>query len=180
MKHERQTYIRSMAMIAMCTSVIIISSWIAIPFAVNVTMQLAAIFIVSLLFELKISISAVCLYILVGLCGLPVFSGYNSGLSALLGPSGGFILSFLFIPPIIAIFKKTKNSIKAMSVFAMLLCLIVCYFAGTLWYWKIYANNANIRLLDAFTVCVLPFIVPDLLKILLSSIISSKMCKHIK
>ncbi len=180
MKHKKQAYIRSMAMIAMCTSVIIISAWIAIPFAVNITMQLAAIFVVSLLFELKTSLISILLYIFIGICGLPVFSGYNSGLSALLGPSGGFIISFIFIPPVITIFKKTKKSIKAMSVFAMLLCLIICYFVGTLWYWKIYANNSNIRMFDAFAVCVLPFIVPDLLKILLSSIVSSKLYKHIK
>ncbi len=180
MSIKKRAYVKDMATIAMCTSVIIISSWIAIPFAVSITMQLAAIFIISLLFGLKISLASVLLYIFIGFCGLPVFSGFNSGLSAILGPTGGFIIGFIFIPVIINAFKLSKTSAKMSTLLSMLFSLLACYALGVIWYWKIYARTTDVGFIGAFSVCVVPFLIPDILKIFLSIFIVSKLKNHIK
>ncbi|HOJ12627.1 MAG TPA: biotin transporter BioY [Clostridiales bacterium] len=108
---------------------------IQIPFSpVPITMQVLAVCLAAAILGKKCGTLSQIIYILIGIAGFPVFSGFKSGLGSLLGPTGGYILSFPFSAFIIGytIEKQTKPGSMQMF-FAMLSGLAVCYFFGTLW-----------------------------------------------
>jgi biotin transport system substrate-specific component len=84
-----------MTAVALGAVLIIICSWLTVPFAVPFTMQTFAVYCALLLLGGRRGLLAVLLYILLGAFGLPVFSGFRGGIGALLGPTGGYILGFL-------------------------------------------------------------------------------------
>ncbi len=168
---RNSTYVKNIAAVSMCTALIVISSWLTFPFAVNFTLQTFAIFLVCLLFDLKISLSSVILYLLIGIVGIPVFSGFGAGASALLGPTGGFLISFLTFPLIIAALKSK------MRILSMLISTVISYIFGTLWYYFIYAGGSDTGMLGILGICVVPFIIPDIIKIFLADALYRRLHK---
>ena len=88
-------------MIGVMTAVICIMAQISIPmpFGVPMTMQTFAVAIAGIILGSKNSSIATLIYVLIGSVGIPVFSNFTGGYERLVGPTGGFILSF----PLIAI-----------------------------------------------------------------------------
>lgn len=110
---------------------------------------------------------SVCIYILLGIIGLPVFSGYAGGLGKIAGPTGGYILGYIFMALIGGlIIEKTKHNIWA-AMLAWVLGTAVLYAFGTAWY--IYLTNTSLA--GAMGLCVLPFIPGDILKIVLGTLV---------
>ena len=171
-KRTRNTYVQSMITVAMCTGIIVISSWLTIPFTVNFTLQTLAIFIISALFGIKKSIVSLTVYVIIGACGLPVFSGLGAGPSVLFGPTGGYLLGFFFIPITIHLFGNRSRIALA---FSMLAGLILCYTFGTLWYIALYGISASEGVIGILAVCVFPFIIPDAIKVFIATIIVSRL-----
>ena len=87
--------IKSLARMAICTALIVVCSWLTVPFTVPFTMQTFAIFFTVCLLGPWQGMISILVYILLGAVGVPVFSGFRGGLDALLGPTGGYILGFL-------------------------------------------------------------------------------------
>ncbi len=114
---------------ALNVAILAISAQVYIPLSPPVTMQLAVIFFICAFFNFKISFISVLVYLLSGLIGLPVFSGFSGGASALLGATGGFLISFILIPFIFLLFKNKLWTL----IICYALSLIVCYFFGILW-----------------------------------------------
>ena len=146
-------------------------------------MQTFAIFLCLNILGAKKGLISIIIYILLGIVGLPVFSGFNSGIGALLNVTGGYIIGFIFSALtfwlVTELFnKKPRKTINLIASFAG---LIVCYIFDTLWYILLFIKNGDtISFTSAFTICVLPFIIPDILKILLSIAVSEKIKNHIK
>ena len=178
-RSKTKTYTQGIAIISMCTAILAVSAWITIPFAINFTMQTFAVFAISALFGWKKSCLSILLYIAIGLCGAPVFSGFGAGISAILGPTGGYLLGFFLIPPIIDLFKLIKKHGKTLLMLSMLIGLAACYTFGTVWYVTAYGSDSE-SVWSILTVCVLPFIIPDLAKIALAAMISERLSSHIK
>ena len=167
--------------IALFAVIIAVCSWITIPTVVPFTLQTFAIFLSVGLLGWKRGTVAVLIYILLGAIGIPVFSGFNAGLGWILGPTGGYIIGFIFTALIMgAIINKTgkKPVFLALAMFAGLLA---CYAFGTTWFMIVYAQNSGaIGLSSALLLCVIPFIIPDLLKITLAVILTARLAPHIK
>ena len=161
----------------MSVAFITVCSWISFPFAVNFSLQTFAIFLIAAAFPASVSLPAVAIYILLGLVGIPVFSGFNSGLSALFGPSGGYIIAFLPVATIISAFRKKFLNQSLIYVAVATLSTTVCYVFGCIWYVLIFSPSTTV--LSALTICVFPFIIPDCTKILLSAIILKKLTPYI-
>lgn len=162
--------IKDLCIISIFSALIVICSWITIPFAIPFTMQLFGIFLASGYLGLKKGFLAILIYLVVGLIGLPVFSNFNGGIGVLFGPTGGYLIGFLFIPLIVGI--KKKHTIFSL-ILLMLLSLIVSYLFGSLWFY-IY-NKVDFKTI--LITCVIPFILPDLFKILLSALIIERIKK---
>ena len=170
-----------LAYIAICSVLIIICSWISIPTAVPFTMQTFAVFCSLNLLGGKKGTIAVIVYLLIGAIGVPVFSGFKSGYAILIGPTGGYMLGFIFMGLIFIageILGKGKLKIR---IAAMVIGLIVCYAFGTAWFMVVYTNNTGaIGLGTALTWCVIPFIVPDICKMILAIFLSEKLRKELR
>ncbi len=164
-----------------CAALIAICSWISIPAAVPFTLQTFAIFCVLGLLGGKRGTVAIVVYILLGAVGIPVFTGFNAGLGALLGTTGGYILGFIFIGLIYWLAERLFGSKRMVRIAAMLLGLLLCYAFGTAWFMFVYARRAGtIALGTALGWCVLPFIVPDLVKMALALLLSDRLRKMIR
>lgn len=117
---------------------------------------------------------AILLYLLLGAIGLPVFSGFKAGLSILAGPTGGYLIGFIFIGLSYLLGEKIFSS-RGKFLF-LILGLCICYAFGTGWF--VYISNSgssSVSILQALSLCVLPYIIPDLIKLLLASKLSAKL-----
>lgn len=174
--------IKDLVLISLFSAVIVICALITIPSAIPFTLQTFAIFLCLNLLGAKRGIISIIIYILLGIVGLPVFSGFNGGIGALFNVTGGFIFGFIFsalVYWIITITFKNKSA-KVVNIVASFLGLFACYLSGTVWYILFFIKNGeSISFISAITVCVLPFIIPDILKILLSVTVGEKIKKHI-
>ena len=176
-KSLKQNRIFDITVMSVCTASIIISAWLTIPFFIGITLQTLAIFLVCLIFKFKISFFSILSYILIGALGLPVFSGFNSGIAAIVGSTGGFILSFMLFPVIFMLFGNHYRKSHMLRIISMISCLLICYLSGTLWYCLIFCSGGLNNIWGAMTVCVFPFIIPDIIKIFLADLIYSRLHK---
>ena len=93
----KQFRVVDLTYMAVCAALIAVCSWISIPAAVPFTLQTFAVFCVLGLLGGKRGTVSILVYILLGAIGLPVFSGFNGGIGALLGTTGGYIIGFIFV-----------------------------------------------------------------------------------
>lgn len=168
--------LKSMTYISVMSVIIAICAWLTIPAAVPFTMQTFGVFFALLFLGGKKGTAAIALYLILGAVGLPVFSGFSGGIGHILGATGGYMLGFLITGIIYIIFEKLGKSMK-IPVFSLILGLLACYLFGTLWF-SIYKEDMDF--LPALSVCVLPFIIPDLIKLALAVIISENTKKALK
>lgn len=166
---------------ALMAVLIIVCSWISIPTTVPFTLQTFAIFFSLVLLGGKCSTFSVLTFLLLGAVGLPVFSGFNGGVGALFGLTGGYMLGFLFTTTIFwaseLVFKNGWKRIIR-SIFSMLIGLAVCYLFGTFWFMHVYALDNNvISFSGALMVCVIPYLGFDLLKMAVAVILGERLRK---
>jgi biotin transport system substrate-specific component len=136
---------------------------------VPLTFSLFALYVISLYFPVTESVIIVSSYIILGAMGLPVFSGYASGMSVLFGLTGGYIWSYIIVSLFVSYFSKIKDS----KVYDFAICfigLIICYLAGTLQYCALTNNSFYAGL----TVCVAPFLLFDIIKIIIAILFYDK------
>lgn len=165
--------------IAMGTALISICSWIIIPTAVPFTLQLFAIFLITTLFGGKRGIITVIVYILLGSIGIPVFSGFTGGIGILLSPLGGFIFGFIAIPLLVRCVEILPLKSKYQVTAAMILGLFICYACGVTFFLLSYHRlGTSISLGKAVSTCVLPFIIPDILKLALALFVGKRLRHH--
>ena len=158
--------VKDLVYIAIFTSIICVMSLVTIPTTVPFTLQTMAIFLVIFMLKPVDGIISVLLYILIGAIGLPVFANFKSGFGVLAGPTGGYIIGFI-IMPIVPLVIKNK-------IVASIIGLIICYTFGTIWF--IMFNTSGIHsFLKVLTICVLPFIIPDGIKLILAYLLSRRL-----
>lgn len=104
-------------------------------------------------------------YLLLGAAGLGVFSGYAGGIGKIAGPTGGYLIGFVFMVIICGIVMEKSHSNTVITIIGMIVGTLVCYAFGTAWF--VIQMQCNIWY--ALTVCVFPFLVFDLIKILVAT-----------
>ncbi|MBO4472825.1 MAG: biotin transporter BioY [Clostridia bacterium] len=163
---------RDMAYIALAVAVNAVCAFITIPATVPFTLQVFGIFFTLEYLGGRRGAIAVWLYLLMGAVGLPVFSGFRGGFSVLLSATGGFIMAFAavallyFVVSFFKIPRWTHYLLAAVS-------LALIYLGGSAWF--VYMMGGTI--VHALMVCVVPFILPDLIKIVLAFLLSSRLNK---
>lgn len=149
------------------------------PFSIpvgTVPLSLAtlAIFVISCTVDTKLSVTAVAIYILLGMAGLPVFSAFRGGLHVIAGATGGYIIGYVPCALIISLLTKKFGGKKFIYPLSMILGTLVCYLIGTVWY----SVQAETSFTTALSVCVLPFIIGDVIKIIAASALVTTLKKH--
>ncbi|WP_100065358.1 biotin transporter BioY [Miniphocaeibacter massiliensis] len=167
---------KDLTFISIFIAIITICSWISIPITIPFTLQTFAVFVTVDLLGTKRGFLAILLYILLGIIGLPVFSNFKGGVSSIIGPTGGYILGFLFTAIVMGILIEILPKRNISLIFSMVLSLLVCYVFGTMWFMFFYTKSSgSITIFKALSLCVFPFIIPDFVKIGLASIIIIKL-----
>lgn len=123
----------------------------------------------------KRGLIATALYLLIGTLGVPVFSGFRGGLSALVGPTGGFLFGFLLLAATAGwVSDKTDSKLALCGAFCGGTLLL--YLCGSAWY----AVSANVSFWVALCVCVLPFLLFDAVKIAAATVLSPRLKKALR
>lgn len=157
-----------------------VCSWISIPTAVPFTLQTFGVFMAVGILGGKRGTAAVGLYLLLGILGVPVFAGMTGGVGVLLGTTGGYIVGFLFSALVMWAMEKIPGKKSMIQVLSMIAGLLVCYTFGTIWFMMVYMRTEGaVGLMTVLGWCVIPFIVPDILKIILAYGLSRRLKKYV-
>ena len=169
--------IKKILYIALFAALISVFSLIAIPFPIPLTLQIFGIFLALMLLGGASGAASVTLYVALGVIGLPVFAGFGSGFGYILGASGGFIIAF---PPASLIFLSLEAAFgkgERKGLVYSFIAMIFIYLSGALWFSYVYSGGSGF--IAALTVCVIPYIIPDVIKILLAFYLSKRIKKII-
>lgn len=169
--------IRKTVIIAILAATICIFAPFSVPFgAIPLSLSTFAIYVVSSSVGMSHSLPAVAVYILIGAVGLPVFSSFTGGLQCITGYTGGFIIGYIPCALIIGLLTDRFESNKIIYPVSMAAGTLVCYLSGTFWY----MHKAECGFLQAASVCVLPFIIGDIIKIAAASCIGLTLKQRLK
>lgn len=154
---------RSIARRGICVALLACSAWITVPLGpVPFTMQTLVLALLPQIMTTRDAFVTVALYLLLGAAGVPVFSGFQGGLGVLLGPTGGYLLGFAAGMPVAgAVMRASLLPRRARGVAAGIALLAVSYVLGTLQLMNVYGIDAP----AALAVAVVPFVVPDVVKV---------------
>lgn len=157
MKAETKT--GRLVMVALLAALICVTAVIVVPIGpVPFSMAVMGVIFAGALLAPTDALAAVCVYLAIGMVGIPVFAGFNSGPQVVLGPTGGFLIGYLPLVFCTSIARGQKIYITFLAAFGGLLA---CYLLGTVWF-MVYAKAGFVKALMA---CVVPFIIPDVIKI---------------
>lgn len=180
--------IRELCYSAIFAAIISVLAQLSIPLpgGVPLTLQTLAVMLSGIILGARCGSIAVIIYILLGAVGLPVYSGFKGGLSSLLGPTGGFIISFWTISICSGLGMqfagRAKRNIGSLRLYyliiaaSILIGAILNYTVGVVWFSSTTGNNAA----TALKLCVLPFIVTDLIKVALATAFGPMLAKALR
>ena len=170
--NEHFSQLTNFVTVVICSLLLILSAKTKVDlYPVPMTLQPLAVLMIAMLCGRNISVAAVSLYLFQGMIGIPVFA-YGGGLLYLIGPTGGFLIGFLFASIIIGELADRgwgKRIIK--SVLAMLIGMFVIYFCGIL----------QLSILKGFDFAIVngltPFIIGDFYKLILAAFLLPQIWK---
>ena len=122
-------------------------------------------------------------------CGVPVFAGFKGGFAALVGPTGGFLVGFLLAALLywlleVILFRKLMTGPVKTWIFGALNSVIfevVLYVTGVIWFMSVYAAQTGpVGLATVLGWCVIPFIIPDIVKLIAAVVTGERARKLIR
>lgn len=161
--------LRKIIKIAIFASMLaVMSPWSINISIIPITFALFAIYLIGAVTKGFDGLFATMIYIVLGIIGLPIFSSFRSGISVIVGPTGGYIVGYL--PCILCVSLITSINKKKIFLYplSMIIGTFFCYLLGTIWYVILTENSIGY----AISVCVLPFILGDMIKIIVASIVA--------
>ncbi|MDD6308825.1 MAG: biotin transporter BioY [Clostridia bacterium] len=166
----RNTRTYSLLSIALMAAIMCILAPMSIPIGpVPITLTNFAIYLSLYILDWKKGTISYLIYLLIGLVGFPVFSGFTGGIEKLAGPTGGYIIGFIPMA-IIAGIAINKFKQKWIQLIGMIIGTVVCYAFGTLWF----CLQSGNPVIAALSICVFPFIPGDLVKMIIAIFIATK------
>lgn len=168
--------LRSMVEIALCVAILSVSSYLVIPLPftpIVLSMHTVMVNIIGLILGPVQAAATIGLYLLMGLIGLPIFSGGTAGAAKLFGPTGGFYFGFFFAVIIISLLKGKRPDIIRYSLVTALAGIPIQHIFAVIF--MCFHNNFDVK--AAFMSVSLPFIPGDLIKCVLASVIAAALNK---
>lgn len=169
---------KNMAVCGLMTAVMCIFAPLSIPLPGNLVPISLGVFVLYLsayVLNWKYAVLSCFLYLLIGMAGLPVFSGYGSGLAKVAGPTGGYLIGYVFISFICGFVNEKFSGKMYMSVLGMVAGLALTYAFGTLWF----SVQQHMGFGASLAMCVYPFLIGDGIKIAAAAIIGPVLRKRI-
>lgn len=168
--------LRDMTATAVFTALLCILAPMSVPIGpVPISLTNLVIYLSLYILGMKKGTISYLLYMLIGIIGLPVFSGFTGGPAKLLGPTGGYLVGFIFITLMGGFVIERLKEKYILHFAAFVVSTAVCYAFGTVWF--VYLMKCTFAY--ALTVCVFPFIIVDLCKMILAIIFGNIIRKRL-
>ena len=165
-----------MVYIAIFAVLMAICSWISIPMSVPFTLQTFGVFLAVGVLGGKRGTLAIVVYVLLGAIGIPVFAGFTGGIGIILSNTGGYIIGFIFSALAMWAMETLLGKKTLVLAVSMIAGLIICYAFGTVWFMYVYGKNMGaVGVATVLGWCVIPFIIPDIVKIVLALALSKRL-----
>ena len=152
-------------MAAVCAVMAQIS--IPMPLGVPMTMQTFAVTLAGIVLGARKGALSVLVYILLGMSGVPVFAGFTGGFQKLVGPTGGFLISFPIMAFLIGTGVKYYQKSKAVFILFLVLGTTINYVIGVMMFCVLTGSTV----LTGVSACVLPFIPTAIIKAILAAVL---------
>ena len=169
MKNKRT---QSITFIALMSAILCIVGPFVIPIGmVPMSLTNMVIYLTIILLDKKRATISVAIYLLIGFVGLPVFAGFAGGAGKLLGPTGGYLIGYLVLSLVAGTILEKIEKVK---ILALSIGTIGLYLIGTMWL----MFQSKLSFMSALTVGVLPFVVFDVIKIVVAVVLGNSIRKR--
>ena len=128
---------KQMVLIALMTAVTCVLGPLSIPLPfspVPISLTDFAIFLAIFVLGMKSGTTRFIIYLLFGAIGVPVFSSFRGGLQVLAGPTGGYLIGFIFLALIMGFALEHFDRKLVPTIIGMIIGMAVCYAFGTVWF----------------------------------------------
>lgn len=169
---------KDLTLMANMLALLIICSQITIPmWPVPITLQTFAVLIIGMLLPPKQAFTVTALYLVMGVIGLPVFSGFKGGFSSLLSPTFGFIISFIPASVVTSILSNKKLPSLNQLLVAGIAATIIIYGIGIPYLGFILNHVLELSksISEILSIGMIPFLIGDMIKLFIASYIATKL-----
>ena len=163
-----------MVLIALMTAVTCVLGPLSIPLPfspVPISLTNFAIFLAIFVLGMKSGTISFIIYLLLGAIGVPVFSSFRGGLQVLAGPTGGYLIGFIFLALIMGFALDHFDRKLVPTIIGMIIGMAVCYAFGTVWLAKLLSLSFK----EGLMMGVIPYLAGDAAKIIIAAIVGPKL-----
>ena len=161
-------FLRKRMLVSLFAALLCVSSYLVIPIGpVPVTLQVLFVLLAGAVLGGEMGALSVLVWIALGMFGLPVFAGGKAGPMAILGPTGGYMIGFVFCAWIVGTLTRRGVDSKLRTGAAMLLGVAVMYLVGLAGFMASFAFflQKPMTLQQALSISILPFLPFELAKV---------------
>ena len=165
---------KQMVLIALMTAVTCVLGPLSIPLPfspVPISLTNFAIFLAIFVLGMKNGTISFIIYLLLGAVGVPVFSSFRGGLQVLAGPTGGYLIGFIFLALIMGFALDHFDRKLVPTIIGMIIGMAVCYAFGTVWLAKLLSLSFK----EGLIMGVIPYLAGDVAKIIIAAIVGPKL-----
>ena len=165
---------KQMVLIALMTAVTCVLGPLSIPLPfspVPISLTNFAIFLAIFILGMKSGTISFIIYLLLGAVGVPVFSSFRGGLQVLAGPTGGYLIGFIFLALIMGFALDHFDRKLLPTIIGMIIGMVVCYAFGTVWLAKLLSLSFK----EGLMMGVIPYLPGDAAKIIIAAIVGPKL-----
>lgn len=165
---------KQMVLIALMTAVTCVLGPLSIPLPfspVPISLTNFAIFLAIFVLGMENGTISFIIYLLLGAVGVPVFSSFRGGLQVLAGPTGGYLIGFIFLALIMGFALDHFDRKLLPTIIGMIIGMVVCYAFGTVWLAKLLSLSFK----EGLMMGVIPYLPGDAAKIIIAAIVGPKL-----
>ena len=163
---------------ALFIAVTAVCSWISIPIpgtSVPINLATFAVILAGLMLGSRDGAIAMLVFLALGAIGVPVFHSFTGGMGIVFGPTGGFLIGFIFLAAIAGFFVEKFPAKIYMHVVGMIIGMAICYIFGTAWL----AGQLGMSFVAALSIGVIPYLPGDTAKIIIAIIAGPQIRKAV-
>ena len=170
---------QNLTKIALCVAILCVTSFLVVPLPftpIVISLHTIVVNVIGLTLKPKYAGITILIYLLMGLIGLPVFSAGTAGPGKLFGPTGGFYFGFFFAVIAISLLRGKRNSMIRYCIVSILIGIPIQHICAIIM--MCMHNGGNLE--AAFATISMPFILGDIIKCVMASMVGVALNKVIK
>lgn len=170
---------QQLTLMGLMTAAVCVAAPFSVPIPVSpvpLTLTNFVLYIAVYILGMKLAAVSCAAYLILGAAGLPVFSSFSGGLGKLAGPTGGYLVGFIFLVLIQGFLMKSRPGSSLAAAAGMILGTAVCYIFGTVWL----GAQSGLPFSAALSAGVIPYLPGDTVKIIAAAVLGPKLQAAVK